>query len=371
MMTGHSINGFDLYYLHHRIKITSKTQVGFDDTKLKIKGLPIGRDDSDMTISPKTSQFRKDGSQAYDYHKCNIFGREIIDGFFVSIRYDIGRNFPSYGLKPIIQHLGLEKEGRIKWDFEKDDPAKIWDNLVPDSGVSCTVRGFNECNCEICTPRKKWAEYKEYCIDDADDSLKVFDIMIPNQFFLAKNLPMTIQNITETATGRQINMFLIRGYLQEKHSIPKPELKRSYKGAISIGIPGVYENVFGLDFAALYPNIMRQWKVKPKGKDPLNLFGQSVEYFAVERNKNKKIANDLKKKKDKTPEEFKLMGYYDNLQNSQKTVANSFYGFLGTQGLHFNCFDSADFITAKGRELFEQVLVWATGEGEEFWREKL
>jgi DNA polymerase elongation subunit (family B) len=354
IITGHNNFGFDLYYLQNRLKITQKTQIADGESaKSKLKGLPLGRDGSAMKISPKVSQFRKDGSQSYDYHKTQIFGREIIDGFFMSIRYDIGRDFPSYGLKPIVEHLGLEKEGRIKWDFEKDDPAEIYERRNEPEFA------------------KKWAEYKEYCIDDADDSLKLFDLMIGAAFFASKNVPMAFQTMYESASGSQLNKMLIRGYLQNNHGIPKPEKVGHFKGAISLGMPGVYTNVFGLDFSRLYPSIIMQWEIFDKKKDPLGLFLEMTRFFALERDKVKEKYNILKSKKDRTPEEDVEMEYLYNLQNSMKVMANSCYGMNGTGGLHFNSEKNAAFITEKGRELFEQVLVWATGEGEDYWREQL
>ena len=365
ILTGHNINGFDLYYLHHRLMITQKTQIGDDDKTYKLKGLPLGRDKSAMGISKKESQFRKDGSQSYGYHKCSIFGRNIIDGFFVSIRYDIGRNFPSYGLKPIIEHLGFEKEGRIKWDFEKDDPNKIWEVLVK---YKCTCE---DNSCGYCDKKRQWKRYKEYCIDDSDDSLKVFDHMIAAQFYMSQNIPQPFQSITETASGRQINNLMIRGYLQQGYSLPKPTEAERFEGAISFGVPGVYQNVFKIDVASLYPSIMRQYKIYDKRKDPLKLFLELVESFTVLRLKFKHLANDLEAKKDRTPEETSLMKYYRGLDHAYKVIINSMYGFMGANGLHFNSPKNAALVTKYGRDILTETIKWATGESVEYWKEKI
>ena len=347
ILTGHNIFGFDLYYLQRRLQITQKTQI--EKKNVVMKGLPLGRDGSEMTISKSVSQFRKDGSQSYDYHKTQIFGREIIDGFFMSIRYDIGRDFPSYGLKPIVEHLGMEKADRIKWDWENDDPAEIFEKRKEP--------GFQE----------KWAEYKEYCIDDSDDSLKLFDLMIGATFFATKNVPISFQTMYESASGKQLNLILIRGYLQKQHSIPRPSEKPPFQGAISLGMPGVYKNVFGLDFSRLYPSIIMQWEVFDKKKDPLGLFLEIARFFALERDK---VKAEYEKLKAEDGDEKEVNKVY-NKQNSMKQIANSCYGLNGTPGLHFNSPPNASFITEKGRELFEQVLVHFTGEKSEYWRGKL
>lgn len=363
ILTGHNIFGFDLYYLQRRLQITQKTQI--EKKKVVMKGLPLGRDGSEMTISKAVSQFRKDGSQSYDYHKTQIFGREIIDGFFMSIRYDIGRDFPSYGLKPIVEHLGMEKAGRIKWDFEKDDPNEIYHDAVAPV-CECGERS-EDYECEFCHAREKWKQYKEYCIDDADDSLKLFDLMIGATFFATKNVPISFQTMYESASGKQLNLILIRGYLQKQHSIPRPSEKPPFQGAISLGMPGVYKNVFGLDFSRLYPSIIMQWEVFDKQKDPLGLFLEITRFFALERDK---VKAEYEKLKAENGDEKEVNKVY-NKQNSMKQIANSCYGLNGTPGLHFNSPPNASFITEKGRELFEQVLVWATGEGEQYWRDQL
>ena len=94
--------------------------------------LLLGKDISEIVYSKKPKKFRKDGSQTYDYFEAKIFGRQLIDTFFLSIKYDIARKYESYGLKQIISQEGLEKKDRTKWDFEKIMPKEIWDNYSVD-----------------------------------------------------------------------------------------------------------------------------------------------------------------------------------------------------------------------------------------------
>jgi hypothetical protein len=47
----------------------------------------LHRSDLFYTIKDKPSEFRKDGSQTYTYYKINCFGREIIDTFFLAIKF--------------------------------------------------------------------------------------------------------------------------------------------------------------------------------------------------------------------------------------------------------------------------------------------
>ena len=110
VMTGHNIFGFDLPYLSYCF---------IERNPHHKNDIYLGKDGSSIKYSPKPKKFRKDGSQSYDYHEAKIFGRQIIDTFFLAIKFDFGRKYPSYGLKPIIEAEGLEKKGRIIWDFKR------------------------------------------------------------------------------------------------------------------------------------------------------------------------------------------------------------------------------------------------------------
>jgi DNA polymerase elongation subunit (family B) len=310
VICGHNVLGYDLPYLAHCADMD-----GYD--------MELGRDGSCIEFRPWTSKFRKDGSQTIDYHDAYICGREIIDTMFLSIKYDIGRNFPSYGLKPIIKYLELEKEDRQHYDASKI--AQNWNDLVEREKI------------------------KEYAKDDADDALELYLLMIPSYFYLNQSIPKTFQQIINTATGSQINSFMVRAYLQNGESLPPPTTTNSFEGAISMGIPGVYDNVRKVDVASLYPSIMRQYKIHNPKKDPHGYFLKTVEYFTEERLKNKKLAKDTGKK------------YYKDLEQSQKIVINSMYGFLGAPGLLFNSPDKAAEVTRIGREILHKGVKWATG----------
>lgn len=309
ILCGHNVFSFDLDYLYVRSG----------------KNLVIGRLDQPLMFANKPSHKRKDGSQSYEYYNATVFGREIIDTMFLALTYDVGRKFPSYGLKPIIEHLGLEKSGRIKWDFKADPVSEIKNNP------------------------EKWKQFREYCEDDGDDALSLLDLMIPSFFYLNQSIPKTLQQMINTASGTQINSFMVRGYLQDGHSIAKTTKAESFEGAVSMGIPGIYENVRKVDVASLYPSIMIEYDVYNKYKDPKRHMLKSLEIFRDERLKNKDLA-------EKTGDK-----YYDDLQNAQKILINSMYGFMGAEGLNYNYPEGAALVTEKGREILLKGVRWATG----------
>lgn len=313
--------GFDITYLSY----CYKREFGAD--------LPIGKYGEELEYSKKPRKFRKDGSQDYEYYDARAFGRQIIDGFFLAIKYDFSRKYLNYRLKNIIEQEGLEKKGRIKWDFEKNKPWFIFQQMLNGSSEGI----------------KLWEDFKEYCKDDADDALKLYDLMIPAYFYYMQNLPMSFQTMNNTATGRQINSMLVRAYLQDGHSVPKTSERRSFQGAISFGVPGLYSHVKKFDVQALYPSIIISKKIYCKDKDPKAYFYEMIKYFKDSRQEDKRMAKETGDR------------YYTDIEQAKKIVANSGYGVLGTPGLNFNYFNGADQVTETGRDIVQKGIEWVTG----------
>jgi DNA polymerase elongation subunit (family B) len=320
IMCGHNIFHFDIPYLNSRY------------FKFFEKDLQLGRDGSQIHIDERTSKFRKDGSQSYDYHNAHIHGRELIDTMFLSYKYDIQRKFPSYGLKPIIQYLGFEKVDRIKWDFEQWTVKATYGNT------------------------EKWEQFKQYALDDADDALKLFDHMAAAFFYFNRSVPKKFQQMINEATGSQMNSILVRAYLQDGHSIAKADRMDHIQGAISFGIPGIYDNVFKIDVASLYPSIIRQYQIYNPEKDPKKYFLEMIEYFTIERLKNKKLAKETNSR------------YYSDIEQSQKIAINSGYGFLAAPGLNYNYKFGGSEVTRHGREILAKACQMATNRDIYDWK---
>lgn len=310
VICGHNIFGFDLPFLR-------------DIAEREGGNLSWGRDSSPVHFDKFESKFRKDGSQFYHYHKAHCYGRTFCDTMFLSIKYDVGRKYESYGLKAIIKHEGLEKTDRQFYD-------------------ASTIR-FNYSNPEEMVKIKAYAEH------DADDALALYDLMIPSYFYMSQSIPKTFQEVLLGATGSQINSMMCRAYLQDGHSLPKADEAVEYEGAISEGNPGVYRNVHKVDVASLYPSIMIEYEVYDEDKDPKAYFLNLVKTFTELRLDYKKLAKESK--------------YYDDLQGAFKILINSCYGFLGTAGLNFNCPQGAAYITTKGRDILTQSIDWAKAKG--------
>jgi DNA polymerase I len=317
VIAGHNLYGFDLPYLQYVAHVRGGLK------------LWLGRDGSEVRFASRTSQFRKDGSQAYDYVNAYIYGREIVDTWFLTMKYDVAarREYESYGLKAVIQHEGLERKGRVFVEA-----GKIKDYYA-----------------NRATDPKPWAQTKEYAIDDADDALKLYDLMIPSLFYLTQSVPRSFQAMVNTATGSHVNSLMVRSYLQQGHSIALGSEKEAFEGAISFGVPGVHKNVFKIDVQSLYPSIILSERICNRSKDPQENFVKLVEFFTAERIKNK--------------EQFEKTGerYYSDLSDSQKIAINSMYGFLGAPKLNYNSPKDAARVTEVGREILKRAILWASG----------
>jgi DNA polymerase, archaea type len=314
IITGHNVFTFDFPYLSF---------IGGN--------LCLGRDMSRIEYKKRPNKIRKDGSQSYEYYNIHCFGRVIIDTWFLALKYDFGRKYDNYKLKYIVEHEGLVKKGRTFYDagMIKDN----WNNL------------------------EERTKIKKYSIDDSDDSLSLFDLMMPSYFYSAMSISRNLQQVNNSATGSQLNSILVRAYLQDNHSLPKASEKRDFGGGLSFGIAGIYDNVLSIDVASLYPNIMLEFKVYDPIKDPKGYFLGMLDYFTKERFKNKDLYNTTKDK------------YYNDLQSAGKIFINSSYGLLGATGLLFNNMECADFITRTGRKIIDFSCLWASGKNSDYWVE--
>jgi DNA polymerase elongation subunit (family B) len=310
IVIGHNIYSFDFPFLEYIAK-RSGTE------------LSLGRNGSPMRFNKKPSQFRIDGSREQSYTRAYIYGREIVDTMFLAIRYDIGKKYESYGLKPIVKQEKLEVKDRQFYD-------------------ASTIR-FNY------QDKDEWQKIKQYCIHDSDDALAIYDLMIPSQFYWCQMVPKSFQGLMISATGSQINGIMIRSYLQEGHSIPKADDVYKYEGAISYGAPGLYDNCLKWDVASLYPSIMIEFEVHDEDKDPNKNFLYLIKKLTEQRLNHKRLAKETG------------LQYYKDLEQAEKIGANSCYGFLGAAGLNFNSPQAAEYITQMGRTILKTAIKWSTG----------
>lgn len=308
VIVGHNIYSYDLPYMDYCAR-----RSGVE--------LKLGRDGSALKFNSWESRFRRDQSQFYTYNEARIYGRNLIDTFFLSIKSDIGRQYESYGLKQIIKQENLEVKDREFYDA-------------------------NEIRTNYQNPIE-WAKIKRYAEHDADDALALYDLMIPAYFHMAQIVPQSFSNIINRATGSQINQMIIQDYLKVRHSIPIASPAEEYQGADSGATPGIYGKSFKADVASLYPSLMLTYHIEDKEKDPRGSILRILTQLRLERLRNKKQAAQTGQR------------LYKDLSEARKVLINSMYGFLGTPGLNFNAPDCAAEVTRYGREVLSIAKKWA------------
>ena len=179
--------------------------------------------------------------------------------------------------------------------------------------------------------------------------------MIPSIFYMSQSVPKPFQTMCLSASGSQLNMIMLRSYLQEGHSIPKASEGEYVAGGMSYGIPGRYENVSKWDAASYYPSTVLAFEIYDKEKDPEGYYLEMVRYFTKKRFEQKAM---YKKTGD---------SHYNDLQAASKIFINSAYGLLGTKGLNYNSYENASKITRCCRAGLQKAIIWATGKDVSHW----
>lgn len=293
------------------------------------KKLLLGRDGSEIKVSTKSSEYRVDGSTSWSYNKTNVYGRHLVDGMFLAVKHDIQRKYPTWGLKVIAEFENLKKPDRQMYD-------------------ASTIRD----NWHIPEEREKIVAYG---IDDAADSLNLYNLMINPYFYMAMSVAKPFGEMMLGATGGWVNSIMVRSYVQQNKSIPEASELGYLKGGISFGVPGVYRNVIKADLKSAYPSQVLRFKLYDSQKDPEANFYKMVKYFAEKRFYYKKMEQETGEK------------IWEYRNSSAKVFINSAYGALSTAGLNYNSPELARKITYETRQVIIQAVEWASSKGIHHW----
>jgi DNA polymerase elongation subunit (family B) len=328
LIIGHNIYCYDLPY------------ISFCHSKYSKQGIYLGRENQKLTFTNYESKKRIDGGRELSYFKAQIYGRQVVDTMFLAFAYDaVEKKYESYGLKPIIKQEGLEKPDRVFYEA---------------SQIRFQYKD-----------QEQWAQIKLYAIDDADDALSLYDLMVAPSFYLTQSVPKPFQLVVESATGSQINSILVRAYLQDRRAVAKAyqlkkqddsgENENAVEGGISFAVPGIYRNVSKVDIKSCYPSQVLRFKLYSKSKDPEAYYYKLVEYFTLQRFEYKRLMIETGNK------------HYKNLDATAKIFINSAYGVANTNGLNYNDNEIADKITAESRAVINMALLWASGNDYKHW----
>jgi DNA polymerase, archaea type len=312
IIEGHNIFRFDLEYIRLRA------------ARLGIR-LFWGRDGSE----PRVHQSRFTiAERIIDYPRWDIYGRHVIDTFFLLQIYDISaREMESYGLKAAAIHFGLAAPDRVYLDREKmsrfymEDPAAL----------------------------------KKYNLDDVRETLALSRLLSYPYVLQTRIFPFSYQNCVIRGNATKINALFLREYLHRDTAIPKPSAGGSFEGGYNkVFVTGVAAPIVHCDVASLYPSLLLTYGLTPK-RDSLGLFLPLLKELRKFRLAAKKLA--------RSATDPALHDYYNALQQTFKVLINSFYGYLGTTIHNFSDTALAAEVTRLGRETILSMLSWLEAEG--------
>jgi len=312
VLEGHNLFRFDLEYIEARAK------------RHKVK-LALGRGGALLQGHPSRMQIAE---RAITYRKYEVFGRHIIDTWILAQHYDVtARELEGFGLKEIARHFGLATEDRtyilperVSWYFDHE----------PDTL-------FN------------------YALDDVRETRALSAILSQSYFVQAQIFPFSYQNVALRGNATKINALLIREYLRQRCAIPAPEPPQEVLGGhTEIAYQGVARRVLHCDVTSLYPSVMLAFAYFPR-RDSLGVFASLLKDLRAFRVQAKQLA--------RTAETEEACNHYEALQSTFKILINSFYGYLGFPMGHFNDYQAANQVTAKGRELIHAVMAWLKDQG--------
>ncbi len=310
ILEGHNVFNFDLWYLASRAR-----RHGVELTLGRDGRTPMWLDDSirRTTLSGMLVKYYR------------IEGRQVVDTFISAVRWDVGRRLPNYKLKHIVRHLGIGDEERTIVDAA--NMRALWSD-----------------------PAMR-AKLKAYCLDDARDTDRLSILVTPNEFYQAQMVPETLQGIASVGIGSRIERLMVRAYLRERWSIPRPRPTAPIEGAFSAAfLTGVFHDVMKCDVESLYPSLMLARGIAP-WDDDLGVFLPMLSGLREMRLRAKRDSEDANREGRHEDE----LGA-DGLQNAFKILINSFFGFLGTHGLHFNDPVAGGRVTESGREVMGKIV---------------
>jgi DNA polymerase elongation subunit (family B) len=312
VIEGHNLFRFDLEYIEARAR------------RHKLK-LALGRGGGLMQGHPSRMQIAE---RAITYRKYEIFGRHIIDTWILAQHYDVtARELEGFGLKEIAKHFGLATQDRtyilpekVSWYFDHE----------PDTLF-------------------------QYALDDVRETRALSEILSQSYFVQAQIFPLSYQNVALRGNATKIDALLIREYLRQRRAIPAPEPPQEVLGGhTEIAYQGVARRVLHCDVTSLYPSVMLAFGYFPR-RDSLGAFASLLADLRAFRVQAKHLA--------RTADTEEGRAYYEALQGTFKILINSFYGYLGFTMGHFNDYQAANQVTAKGRELIHAVMAWLKERG--------
>ncbi len=316
VIIGHNIFRFDLDYIGKRAKLHGIR-------------LSWGRNGSLPHITPGSRWNLAE--RTIDYPRWDIYGRHIIDTYFLVLHYDLAqRSLASHGLKQVARHFGVAARERVYLEGSE-------------------IAGqFN---------RDPELLYR-YNLDDVRETEALFRLLGYPWFLQTRIFPYSFQNCPLRGNATRINALFLREYLHRGQSIPArtAEALPFEGGYTELLRSGVCGPVVHCDVASLYPSLMLTYRLGPAG-DALGLFLPMLAELRRFRLEAKRAERESQRQEQRL--------YFGALQQVFKTLINSFFGYLGAPLHNFSDPAAAAEVTRLGRVTIKTMLELLRQEGAE------
>jgi DNA polymerase elongation subunit (family B) len=316
VIIGHNVFRFDLDYIGKRARMHGIR-------------LDWGRNGTVPHITPNSRWSLAE--KVIDYPRWDVYGRHIIDTYFLVQLYDIGpRSLESHGLKQVARHFGIASGERIYLDG-----SKISETFLTD-------------------PDKLF----QYNLDDVRETQALFGLLAYPWFLQTRIFPYSFQNCPLRGNATRINALFLREYLHRGHAIPtRTSVSAPFEGGYTeLAREGVCGPIVHCDVASLYPSLMLTYRLGSP-KDSLGLFLPMLAELRRFRLDAKQSVRDAVTEHEQH--------YYEALQQVFKVLINSFFGYLGAPLHNFSDPETAAEVTRLGRVTIKNMIDLLKSEGAE------
>ena len=280
--------------------------------------LKIGRGDSTLKLYDTMRASADGGTEAPQYE---IEGRYFIDTVTLLQSYDIAkRRLERFDLKYASAFFGLETTP--PQDEMMENKMHLWER------------------------EHEWV--LEAVLNDAFSVRTLNNLLLPTAFRLSQIVPMSFLALTKSGSTSKIESMVIREYIRQKYSIPRPQQGNQRTGGYTaLFYRGILGPVLHVDIESLYPSIMVLDAITPRS-DELQIFPTLLRLLMKQRRQAKSAMKIAKTENEKTE--------LDAFQSSLKILINSIYGYLGYMRGLFNDFEAAERVTRRGQELIKSLV---------------
>ncbi len=366
-----------------RVLVLRRPEMGEASTQLEDATVEFFETEEDLIASifkalfdyPLVLTFNGD-----DFDLRYLYNRALNRGFTRDqIPVELGRE--SAGLKYGI-HLDL-----YRFFFNRSIQVYAFGNRYREVTLDAISEALLEVGkAEISTPisRLSYTELAQYCLQDAQLvlDLTMFDgeVVMKLVSALSRISFLPIEDMARQGVSGWIRSMMFKEHRERGYLIPRSEeVKKAkgdttttavirgkkYKGGIVVDpVPGVHFNVAVLDFASLYPSIMKAWNL---GYETIQCDHAEcktnrvpdTDHWVCRRKKamESQLIGSLRdirirwykpRSKDRSLESD-ILSWYQVVQNALKVVLNASYGVFGADRFSLYCPPLAESIAAIGR----------------------